>query len=310
MKLIKKYRKRFVRYVLTFISTVIFLIQSSKCIKLFQEKESVSSSKIVSTGMAEFPSLSICADFFDAYKKDMLEKFNSSAKNIRNLRFPNTPDYESLPFFKLITLNLTELIQSIDFNFHDSFPGTKISHLLLVAQVNEGLMDDTHIVQKLDEDHWVQHNWLTLGRCYTYTLPKKLRKLNVRSFTLVTNFNLLVYIHHPGQFWWVDTDTKIPVAKNKMCFLDVRHTVVHALPKVINGTNSLSCSEKMDFGYDACFHQSFDELFYQEFKCMHPLMGNKEKSNKPICNIGKLSKTEQEKFKELDNSKLVSPNSE
>ena len=310
MKLTKKYGKTFVRYILTFTSTVIFLIQSSKCIKLFQDKESVSSSKIVSTGMAEFPSLSICADFYDAYKKDILEEFNSSANNIRNLRFPNTFDYESLPFFQLITLNLTELIQSIEFNFHDSFPGTKISHLLLVSKVNEGEMDGTKIVQKLDDGFWVQHTWLTLGRCYTYTLPQNLRRLNVRSFTLVSNYNLLVYIHHPGQFWWVDTDTKIPVAKNKMCFLDVRHTVVHALPKVINGTNSLSCSEKMDFGYDACFHQSFDELFYQEFKCMHPLMGNKEKSNKPICNIGKLSKTEQEKFKELDNSKLVSPNSE
>ena len=133
MKLTKKYGKTFVRYILTFTSTVIFLIQSLKCIKLFQDKETVSTSKIVSTGMAEFPSLSICADFYDAYKKDILEEFNSSANNIRNLRFPNTFDYESLPFFQLITLNLTELIQSIEFNFHDSFPGTKISHLLVSA---------------------------------------------------------------------------------------------------------------------------------------------------------------------------------
>lgn len=304
MKITQKYLKIAVKYILTIVSTIIFLVQSSKCIKIFQAKESVSTSKIVSSGSAEFPALSICADFFDAYKTDILENYDSSPENIRSLKFPNTSYLESLPLFESVTLNLTELIQSVEFNFHEPFPGTKVSHLLLAQEVNEE--NDQYMVKTLENEDWIQKNWLTLGRCYTYKLPQELRKLNVRSITIVTNVNLLVYIHHPGQFWWVDTDTKIPISKHQLSFLDVRHTVVHALPKEVNGTEFLSCSEEMDFGYDACYHRSFDERFYEEFKCLHPLMLSKMNTTRSICNIGQFTPDEQQKFAQLHNGKCCS----
>ena len=106
MKITQKYLKIAVKYILTIVSTIIFLVQSSKCIKIFQAKESVSTSKIVSSGSAEFPALSICADFFDAYKTDILENYDSSPENIRSLKFPNTSYLESLPLFESVTLNL------------------------------------------------------------------------------------------------------------------------------------------------------------------------------------------------------------
>ena len=68
----------------------------------------------------------------------------------------------------------------------------------------------------------------------------------------------------------------------------------------INQTEKLSCSKDMDFGYDSCFRQHFDELFYQKFQCIHPLISTGN-STKPICDIGKLSLGEQKQFYHLHN---------
>ena len=94
--------------------------------------------------------------------------------------------------------------------------------------------------------------------------------------TFTANFNLLVYIHHPGQFYWVDTVSKLPVHTNEKSFVDLSHSVVHAMPKaiVINGTKQNSCDEKMDYGYDLCYKTEYDKRFQQEFGCLHPLIMN------------------------------------
>ena len=114
--------------------------------------------------------------------------------------------------------------------------------------------------------------------------------------TFTANFNLLVYIHHPGQFYWVDTVSKLPVHTNEKSFVDLSHSVVHAMPKaiVINGTKQNSCDEKMDYGYDLCYKTEYDRRFQQEFGCLHPLIMNDQ--TKPICNIGMLSAFDKQRF--------------
>ena len=257
---------------------------------------------IFRTAFAEFPSLSVCPSYFKAFKKDVLHKHNTSASEVRKLQFPNT-EHKSLDFYEMVTLDLTELLQSVELNFHENFPNTKTKKLIFLDK-NDMMENPKAKIEYLDKNHWVQHNWLTLGRCYTYSIPQNLRELSVRSVTFTTNFDLLVYIHHPGQFWWVDTDTKLPVHTREKSFVDVRHSVVHAMPKIveINHTDFLSCSEQMDFGYDNCYLKDFDEQFYEKFKCLHPLMAHRN-ATKPICDIGKFSAIEKQNFADLHDGK-------
>lgn len=101
-----------------------------------------------------------------------------SGKAIRNLQFPKVDGMSSLEFYELVTLDLDELLESFDFNFHDNFPGTKISQLKFMK---ESLMEESSKakVEKLSATDWIQQNWLTLGRCYTFVIPENLRHLNV-----------------------------------------------------------------------------------------------------------------------------------
>ena len=87
--------------------------------------------------------------------------------------------------------------------------------------------------------------------------------------------------------------------KIEKSFVDVRHSITYAMPKTIetNGSIYTSCSDKMDFGYDACYQDNFDDRFYQEFGCLHPLI--KKDLTKPVCNIGELSLVEKLRFSAL-----------
>ena len=84
----------------------------------------------------------------------------------------------SLRFFERVTLDLDELVDSVELNFHDDFPGTKISRLKFVKS-SEVKASSKAVVEKLSKDNWIQQVWLNLGRCYTYSIPENLKKLNV-----------------------------------------------------------------------------------------------------------------------------------
>ena len=104
-----------------------------------------------------------------------------SAKDIRTLQFPKVDGETSLRFFEQVTLELDELVDSVELNFHDDFPGTKISRLKFVKS-SQVEASSKAVVEKLSTDDWIQQIWLNLGRCYTYSIPEKLKKLNVNTY--------------------------------------------------------------------------------------------------------------------------------
>ena len=101
-----------------------------------------------------------------------------SAQDIRTLQFPKVDGETSLRFFERVTLDLDELVDSVELNFHDDFPGTKISRLKFVKS-SQVKASSKAVVEKLSTDIWIQQVWLNLGRCYTYSIPENLKKLNV-----------------------------------------------------------------------------------------------------------------------------------
>ena len=152
------------------------------------------------TAFTEFPSVSVCANFYDAYKSETLQKYNVSANQIRKLQFPNN-DIKSLEFYKMATLNLTELLQSVQINFHDNFPNSKANKILFVGK-NQNIENSNYKIENLDENNWLSENWLTLGRCYTYNIPKNLRELSVSFFYSTTLLSpLSLYCHYIKALW-------------------------------------------------------------------------------------------------------------
>ena len=101
-----------------------------------------------------------------------------SAQDIRTLQFPKVDGETSLRFFERVTLDLDDIVDSVELNFHDDFPGTKISRLKFVKS-SEVKASSKAVVEKLSTDIWIQQVWLNLGRCYTYSIPENLKKLNV-----------------------------------------------------------------------------------------------------------------------------------
>ena len=278
------------KYIFTFISTIIFVIQASKCIQLFLAEDTVSSSRMYSTAFAEFPTLSICPDYFDAYNENILKEYNVSSKDIREFKFPNTT-WNTLEFFQLATRDLEEILDELILKFY-------------VEAVDPESGQDSMNFSNPDKDFWVQHNWNTLGRCYSFNLPEKYRKFKVRYVTLTSQFNLLIYLHHPGQFWWIDTDTKLPLHVNKTSFIDIRHNVLYALPTKISHNTDMfpECTEEMSLNYDSCFYEQIQKPYLKNFGCLHPLFLEGMKNESKICNFGQMSSQERELGYQLYNS--------
>ena len=278
------------KYIFTFVSSIIFIVQASKCIQLFLARDTVSSSRMYSTAFAEFPTLSICPDYFDSYNEDILKEYNVSTKDIREFKFPNTT-LNTLQFFQLATRDLTEILDELILKFYQ--------------EVDPETGQDSMNFSNPDTDYWIQHNWNTLGRCYSFNLPEKYRRFKVRYVTLTSQFNLLIYLHHPGQFWWIDTDTKLPLHVNKTSFIDIRHNVLYALPTKTGQNTDMfpECTDEMSYKYDSCFYEEIQKPFLKKFGCLHPLFIGEGMNDSKICNIGQMSKKEQESAYEMYNSR-------
>ena len=68
--------------VLLVLNVALFLNQAWKCFELYRTDESAMSSNIESTAHAEFPALTICPDYFEAFKNEEISKLNASIKGL------------------------------------------------------------------------------------------------------------------------------------------------------------------------------------------------------------------------------------
>ena len=77
----------------------------------------------------------------------------------------------------------------------------------------------------LAKEDWKTQYHLTLGRCYTLSVPDWLLKLIVEKIEIRLKMNSYIYFHHPKQFSKDYTHVKIPGWVGKAMFLDVAHVV-------------------------------------------------------------------------------------
>ena len=74
-------------YFLFLISLVLFIRQNYLCIGNYIDDKSTMSSDIVSANTAEFPAITICPEYDQAFKNVILKQYNMTIKDIRNLKF-------------------------------------------------------------------------------------------------------------------------------------------------------------------------------------------------------------------------------
>ena len=164
----------------------------------------------------------------------------SPIKDIRNFNFMTFSSKSLTTFeqYNLVTHNLEDIIEQFTIAVIEPFEygKRKLTYTNDIQKVHGSI----YKVEKIDEKDWIQQYYQVLGKCFTYQMPEKLRMSEVTNIQVTIKLQSLLYIHHPGQFFWLDSDTKVPILKEETSFLNTQHSVsfeydekIHLRPKSI-----------------------------------------------------------------------------
>ena len=127
-------------YFLFLVSFTLFVKQNYLCICNYVSDKSTMSTEIVGSDFAEFPAITICPEHKRAFKNEILQQFNLTAKDIRNFIFPSN-GMKSQDFYDLITHNLTKLITEMKISMVKPISGTKYTIVKMTDKINAKMSD-------------------------------------------------------------------------------------------------------------------------------------------------------------------------
>ena len=119
-----------------------------------------------STAETEFPAFTICPQYEEAYKKDILSQYGSDPGKIRDLIFPKNVNMSANEFFEMVTYSVSEIVKS---------GKIKVSNK---EKPGENPGEDT-IPMIVDDSTWISQTYILFGRCYTYSVPDEYVKSKV-----------------------------------------------------------------------------------------------------------------------------------
>ena len=76
-------------------------------------------------------------------------------------------------------------------------------------------------------------------------------KLGITEIDIRSKMSIVVYIHYPGQFMSIDTNSKVFSKINNTYFIDMDYSIIENTP---NEKSDLPCSHDMDFKLDDCIY--------------------------------------------------------
>ena len=282
--------------------------QTWLCVENFVADESSMSSTLQSTSKAQFPALTICPDYEDAFNASLAKKIGVSTTDLRNSRFTKINDTSSttLEHYERVTHDISEVIDDFTVLTLKPLAGTTYSRVFFVQDPDYWSQKVSKAVQvkKLDETEWTRQNYQVFGRCYTYDAPDDVHRAEITSVKVTVKMPALMYIHHPGQFFWVDTKggSKVPIPNQGTMFLNTQHSVTQFRPHTElwkfgkNGSQSNShCNEVNDRGYDSCLATAYDQFFWTHFGCFYPLMTN-QPDHKDYCNFSNFTEKQKDDY--------------
>ena len=119
---------------------------------------------VKNTAETEFPAFTICPQYEEAYKRDILAEYGSDPDKIRKLIFPNNVDIPAKDFFELITFSADEIIESMR---------------IKVGVEEKDNPDSNDVLIFANSSLWTSQTYILFGRCYTYAIPDEFIKLKV-----------------------------------------------------------------------------------------------------------------------------------
>ena len=156
---------------------------------------------------AEFPAITICPNYEIAFKSDILKAYGSSAKDIRQLKFPKT-NLTSLEFYQKVSHSLTDIVTKVSIRFKQKINNKYQLYTLYDPNVYTGVQNGSNVMYvPILDVQWMVQNHLPFGRCFTFHVPFWLQLMQVSnggrelnysskqfcglSFNLIYRFKLL-----------------------------------------------------------------------------------------------------------------------
>ena len=212
-----------------------------------------------STSTANFPHITLCPDYQYAYKEDILELYNSSPSQIRNSLYPKVQNLTSYEFHDFVTYELEEVLDSMEISVTNPL-AMKNGSFYKVQYLPDPDTSESKFALGFDHQDWTTQRYKTFGRCYSFKAPKFIQRAKIEDIAMVFKRNSVVYLHHVGQFFSMDGDTKLNVELGRQFFMDTRHEITIDFSKEMsdeqkNEQNSLfniTCDNNQDFGFDTC----------------------------------------------------------
>ena len=142
----------------------------NKVSKLSQNQNSIKKLNDSSSSETVLPEFIICPDYYHSYKENVILKYGLNLRDMQKLKYPqNISDIE---LFEEATYNASEVLKTISIKVLSTLPNTTNQRIFWIN------FDKLAIENSVND--WVKtKNWTSLGRCYSFQVPKWLRKLQV-----------------------------------------------------------------------------------------------------------------------------------
>ena len=165
----------------------------------------------------------------------------------------------SYEFHDFVTYELEEVLDSMEISVTNPL-AMKNGSFYKVQYLPDPDTSGSKFALGFDPQDWTTQRYKTFGRCYSFKVPKFIQRAKIEDIAMVFKRNSVVYLHHVGQFFSVDGDTKLNVELGRQFFMDTRHEITIDFSKEMNEEqkneqNSLfniTCDNSQDFGFDTC----------------------------------------------------------
>ena len=131
----------------------------------------------------EFPTLTVCPDYFPAYKPGVLHKYGMTTKDIKNFNYPSNITKSISEIYHQSSHSIEELIEQIEIStirkLNDS--GANRFYLKFSSKVAESYLEGSaHFLAQIDHEYfWSVKNTTNFGQCYSMKTPKWILDLKV-----------------------------------------------------------------------------------------------------------------------------------
>ena len=212
-----------------------------------------------STSTANFPHITLCPDYQYAYKEDILKLYDSSPSKIRDSLYPKVQNMTSYEFHDFVTFDLEEVLDFMEISVTNPL-SMKNGSFYKVQYLPDPDTSDSKFSLGFDHKDWTTQRYKTFGRCYSFKAPKFIQRAKIEDIAMVFKRNSVVYLHHVGQFFSMDGDTKLNVELGRQFFMDTRHEITIDFSKEMseeqkkeqNSLYNITCDNNQDFGFDTC----------------------------------------------------------